>query len=68
MNEGEFVRFSILFYQCAIFVCRSVSSIHVMTVNISNDHIHLWGSEVAPEADSVILFRVRIIFILQGRS
>ena len=54
MNEGELVGFTLLFYQCSIFVCRSVSPIHTKTVEITNDHIHLWGSEVAPESESLI--------------
>ena len=54
MDEGELVRLTPLLYQCAIFFCRSVCPIHTMTVHITNDHIHLWRSEVAPEAESLI--------------
>ena len=54
MNEVELVRFTPLLEQCAIFVCRSVSTIHIMTVEITYDHIHLWGYEVTPEAESLI--------------
>ena len=38
----------------SIFVCRYVSQIYTMTVEISNDHIHMWGSGVAPEAELLI--------------
>ena len=44
MNEGHLVRFPLLLYQCAIFVCRYVSPIHTITVEITNDHIQsCWG-------------------------
>ena len=54
MDEGELVEFTPLLYQDVVLVCRSVSLSHIMTVEITNDHIHLWGSEVAPEAESLI--------------
>ena len=54
MNEGELVRFTPLICQYAIFVCRTISQIHNMPVEITKDHIHLWGSEVVSEAESLI--------------
>ena len=58
MNEGELVIFTLLLYQSAIFICRYVSPVHTMTVEITNDHIHLWGSEVAPDGESLIWWLV----------
>ena len=42
----------------SIVVCISVSPIHTMTIEITNDHIHLWGSKVDPEAESLIMWFV----------
>ena len=51
LDEGELVRFTPLLYQCAIFVCRSVSPIQIQ---ITNDPIALWKSELTTKTESLI--------------